>query len=245
MENKSKIARNFWRTIFKENKIDLRNADARKQVVADFIRQNKGWNTTTSPRFFRLAFDKVSKEFGYSTANFGVKPEQSRTKKTVGSLGINVKSDEKKVHPLFKNKEAEKKPINTQIPNAQQLTEQQMAAQYSSQSIAAIFETMMNIMHSRFPEMSKLSESEKTTLGDSWLPIFNEYFQTGSKWILPAIVTIPIILVRFSQHNTAKKLKDQEKKLGAKQKPTPEPVKTNDDKINHQGWRIGEKTNKG
>ena len=59
MENKSKIARNFWRTIFKENKIDLRNADARKQVVADFIRQNKGWNTTTSPRFFRLAFDKA------------------------------------------------------------------------------------------------------------------------------------------------------------------------------------------
>ena len=245
MENKSKIARNFWRTIFKENKIDLRNSDMRKTVVSDFIQQNKGWNNTTDRRFFRLAFDKVSKEFGFSTANFGVKPEPSRTKKTVGSLGINVKSDEKKVHPLFKNKEAEKKPINTQIPNAQQLTEQQMAIQYSSQSIAAIFDTMMNIMHSRFPEMSKLSESEKTTLGDSWLPIFNEYFQTGSKWILPAIVTIPIILVRFSEHNTAKKLKDQEKKLGAKQKPAPEPVKTNDDKINHKGWRIGEKTNKG
>ena len=244
MENKSKIARNFWRTIFKENKIDLRNSDMRKTVVSDFIQQNKGWNNTTDRRFFRLAFDKISKEFGMSTSTFGVKPEQSRTKKTVGSLGINVKSDEKKVHPLFKNKEAEKKPINTQLPNAQQLTEQQMAIQYSSQSIAAIFDTMMNIMHSRYPAMSKLSEAEKTTLGDSWLPIFNEYFQTGSKWILPAIVTIPIILVRFSQHNTVKKQKDIEKKLGAKQKPVPEPVKTNDDKINHQGWRIGEKTNK-
>jgi len=244
MVNKSKVARDFWRVIFKENKIDLRNSDARKSVVSDFIQQNKGWNNTTDRRFFRLAFDKISKEFGMSTSTFGVKPEQSRTKKTVGSLGINVKSDEKKVHPLFKNKEAEKKPINTQIPNAQQLTEQQMAIQYSSQSIAAIFDTMMNIMHSRFPEMSKLSESEKTTLGDSWLPIFNEYFQTGSKWILPAIVTIPIILVRFSQHNTVKKQKDIEKKLGAKQKPVPEPVKTNDDKINNQGWRIGKnKTN--
>ena len=244
MVNKSKVARDFWRTIFKENKIDLRNSDMRKTVVSDFIQQNKGWNNTTDRRFFRLAFDKVSKEFGFSTANFGVKPEQSRTKKTVGSLGINVKSDEKKVHPLFKNKEAEKKPINTQIPNAQQLTEQQMAVQYSSQSIAAIFDTMMNIMHNRFPEMSKLSESEKTTLGDSWLPIFNEYFQTGSKWILPAIVTIPIILVRFSEHNTAKKQKDLEKKLGAKQKPVPEPNKTKDDKINNQGWRIGKnKTN--
>jgi len=240
MVNKSKIARNFWRTIFKENKIDLRNSDARKSVVSDFIQQNKGWNNTTDRRFFRLAFDKVSKEFGTSTSAFGVKPEQSRTKKTVGSLGINVKSDEKKVHPLFTKKEDEKKPINTQIPNAQQLQDQQMAVQYSSQSIAAIFDTMMNIMHSRFPEMSKLSESEKTTLGDSWLPIFNEYFQTGSKWILPAIVTIPIILVRFSQHNTAKKQKDLEQKYGLKNEPEPEQVK----KSKWSKMSFEEKTNK-
>ena len=242
MENKSKIARNFWRTIFRENKIDLRNSDARKQVVADFIRQNKGWNATTSPRFFRLAFDKVSKEFGMSTSNFGVKPEQSRTKKTVGSLGINVKSDEKKVHPLFAKKEAEKKPINTQIPTAQQLQQdQQMAVQYSSQSIAAIFDTMMNIMHSRYPAMSKLSEAEKTTLGDSWLPIFNEYFQTGSKWILPAIVTIPIILVRFSQHNVAKKEKDLAEKYGVTpEKTQPEPKQ----KSNWSNMDFDEKTNK-
>jgi len=243
MVNKSKIAREFWRAIFKENKIDLRNSDIRKSVVSDFIQQNKGWNNTTDRRFFRLAFDKVSKEFGTSTSAFGVKPEQSRTKKTVGSLGINVKSDEKKVHPLFSKKEAEKKPINTQIPNAQQLQEQQMAVQYSSQSIAAIFDTMMNIMHSRFPAMSKLSEAEKTTLGDSWLPIFNEYFQTGSKWILPAIVTIPIILVRFSQHNVAKKQKDLEEKYGLKQEP--EPVTTmKDEKSNWSKMNFEEKTNK-
>ena len=70
MVNKSKIAREFWRAIFKENKIDLRNSDIRKSVVSDFIQQNKGWNNTTDRRFFRLAFDKVSKEFGTSTSAF-------------------------------------------------------------------------------------------------------------------------------------------------------------------------------
>jgi len=99
----------------------------------------------------------------------------------------------------------------------------------------------MNIMHSRYPAMSKLSEAEKTTLGDSWLPIFNEYFQTGSKWILPAIVTIPIILVRFSQHNSAKKQKDLAEKYGVTpEKTQPEP----DAKSNWSDMDFGEKTNK-
>ena len=90
---------------------------------------------------------------------------------------------------------------------------------------------MFNIFCSRYPQCSKLSEGEKQSLGDAWLPIFNEYFQTGSKWILPAIVTIPIILVRFSQHNVAKKQKDLEEKYGLKQEP--EPVTTmKDEKSN-------------
>jgi len=55
MVNKSKIAREFWRAIFKENKIDLRNSDIRKSVVSDFIQQNKGWNNTTDRRFFSFS----------------------------------------------------------------------------------------------------------------------------------------------------------------------------------------------
>ena len=37
MASKSSIAREFWRKIFNENSIDLRNADARKSVVNDFL----------------------------------------------------------------------------------------------------------------------------------------------------------------------------------------------------------------
>ena len=72
--NKSKVAREFWRKIFKENLIDLRNSDARKTVVKEFIETNQGWKSSTDLRFFRLAFDRVSREFGTSTSKFGVKP---------------------------------------------------------------------------------------------------------------------------------------------------------------------------
>ena len=88
-------------------------------------------------------------------------------------MGINVKSDEKKVHPLFQQKEKAQPQKNPNIPTAQQLNQQQeQAVNYSAQSIAAIFDTMFNIFHSRYPMCDKLSESEKATLGDAWLPIF-------------------------------------------------------------------------
>ena len=215
MVNKSKIAREFWRKIFKENQIDLRNSDARKSVVNEFIQNNKGWNTTTDKRFFRSAFDKVSREFGFSTANFGVKPEPSKTKKTVGTLNISAKTDEKKVHPLFKKEDPEKqKQQPTGTITQQQLEQQQQAVTYSANAVGEIFNTMFNIFCSRYPMCSKLSEAEKMQLGESWLPIFNEYFQTGNKFILPAIATLPVILVRFAQYNKYKKEKDLAKEYG-------------------------------
>ena len=61
--NKSEIARNFWRKVFDENKIDLRNSDARKAAVQQFLGENKkeGWKAADR-RFFRLGFEKVAKE---------------------------------------------------------------------------------------------------------------------------------------------------------------------------------------
>ena len=35
--NKSQIARDFWRKIFDENKIDLRNSDQRNAAVNEFL----------------------------------------------------------------------------------------------------------------------------------------------------------------------------------------------------------------
>ena len=215
MVNKSKIAREFWRKIFKENQIDLRNSDARKSVVNEFIQNNKGWNQTTDKRFFRSAFDKVSREFGMSTANFGVKPEPSKTKKTVGTLNISAKTDEKKVHPLFKKEDPEKqKQQPTGTITQQQLEQQQQAVTYSANAVGEIFSTMFNIFHNRYTMCSKLSDAEKIQLGESWLPIFNEYFQTGNKFILPVIATLPIILTRFAQYNTYKKEKDLAQEYG-------------------------------
>ena len=242
MVNKSKIAREFWRSIFKDNKIDLRNSDARKSVVNEFIANNKGWNQTTDKRFFRSAFDKVSKEFGMSTSQFGVKPEPSKAKKQVGNLNISAKTDEKKVHPLYTDTEKKEEQQKNQrgIPSQQQLEQNQQAVQYSAAAIAAIFDTMFNIFHSRYPMCAKLSEAEKIQLGEAWLPIFNEYFQTGSKWILPAIATIPVILVRFAQYNTYRKEQEVAKDYGVK----PEPSKTEKKQENKSWGNFNEKTNK-
>ena len=237
MVNKSLIARKFWRTIFKENKIDLRDADARKSVVNEFIQNNKGWNQTTDKRFFRSAFDRVSREFGFTTAKFGVKPEPSKSKKTVGTLNITAKTDEKKVHPLYIKDDPKKQNEQpTKTLTQQQLEQQQQAVTYSANAVGEIFSTMFNIFHNRYPMCAKLSEGEKMQLGESWLPIFNEYFQTGSKWVLPAIATIPIILVRFAQYNTYKKEKEVAKEYGI----TP-PEKNNEEK---RWGNLDEKTDK-
>ena len=69
--NKSKLAREFWRDIVDNNKIDLSNSDARKSVVNDFLNnpenQKAGWKKTADKRFFRLGFDKICKERGINT----------------------------------------------------------------------------------------------------------------------------------------------------------------------------------
>ena len=53
--NKSQISRDFWRQIFDENKIDLRNSDQRNAAVNSFLAdpENKkaGWKQADK-RFF-------------------------------------------------------------------------------------------------------------------------------------------------------------------------------------------------
>ena len=74
--NKSELARNFWRDIIDGNKIDLSSNDARKKIVSQFLNdtENKkaGWKSGDR-RFFRLGFDKICKERGISTHQFGIK----------------------------------------------------------------------------------------------------------------------------------------------------------------------------
>lgn len=213
--NKSKIAREFWRDIIDNNKIDLSNSDARKSVVNQFLNdpENKGWRSSDR-RFFRLGFDKICRERGINSHQFGVKPEPKRVKTKTGQMNINIKTDEKKVHPLFRKEEADKeKEQNSKedpkhdVKNAQQLQkEQQAAAVYTGESVGYIFSTIFSILHSRFPACSPLSPQEIKALGDAWYPIINEYLgDQGSKWILPIVVTAPIVIVRFSEYARVKK----------------------------------------
>jgi hypothetical protein len=222
MASKSSIAREFWRKIFNENSIDLRNADARKSVVRDFLNDpmNKkdGWNPKTDLRFFRLAFDKVSREFGKSTAEFGVKPEPKRVKTQAGKMNFSFKTDEKPLHQMKKQdagekekEEKDKKELPKEFQSKELLKQQQaIASTYTANAVGTIFETVFNIVHSRFPACSKLSPAEKMSLGEAWYPIFNEYLSgENSKWILPAVITAPIVLVRVSEYQRVK----QEEKI--------------------------------
>ena len=88
--NKSAVAREFWRKIFNENVIDLRNGDARKSVVSDFLNdpqnQKDGWNNTSDKRFFRAALDKIMRENGKSTSSIGIKPEPKRSSSKAGRM---------------------------------------------------------------------------------------------------------------------------------------------------------------
>ena len=240
--NKSSIAREFWRKIYNENAIDLRNSDARKSVVNDFLDDpmniKEGWNKSTDKRFFRLAFDKVTREYGKSTANYGLKPEPSRVKKNTGGLNLNIKTDEKKIPEKKKSevpdeKKNDKNPLPKDLQSKELLQQQQAIALTStSQSVAVIFDTVFNLLHSRFPACTPLSKSESSSLGDAWYPIFNEFLSDkGGKWILPAIITAPIVLVRVSQFQRARKEQEIAETYGYDKIPDedPKPKKKKDD----------------
>ena len=100
---------------------------------------------------------------------------------------------------------------------------------YTGESVGYIFSTMFSILHSRFPACSPLSPQETKALGDAWYPIMNEYLgDKGSKWILPIVVTAPIVIVRFSEYARVKKeeeLKEEILRDMPQEKFEPEPPK--------------------
>jgi len=240
--NKSKLAREFWRDIVDNNKIDLSNSDARKSVVNDFLNnpenQKAGWKKTADKRFFRLGFDKICKERGINSHQFGLKPEPKRINKKMSSgMNINIKTDAKPIHPLMRKqqeedaKEDEKNQEQQKESNAETLTteqlkqrQQEVAAIYTGDSVGHIFSMMFQILHSRFPECSPLTPQETKALGDAWFPIFNEFLGgTGSKWIMPLVVTAPICIVRFSEYARTKKEKEIEDEILKDMPHPPEP----------------------
>ena len=225
--NKSEISRNFWRKIIDDNTIDIKNSDARKSVVKQFLKENK-WKATDA-RFFRLSLTKILREKGINIHTAGLKPEPIRSKSKTGSMSINAKTDEKKVHPLFKTKSFDDlKPdanitSKQSIPTSNQLQPQEVqASQMSAETVAGIFESMFNIFSSRYPMCTRLDQQEKISLGESWLPIFNEYFAGQSKWVLPAVVTLPIILKRYAQFTQYKKEEELKQQYGMDKEPEPE-----------------------
>ncbi len=253
--NKSRVARDLWRKVFNDNLINLSDSDARKQVVRDFlndpVNKKAGWKSKDA-RFFRLGFNKVAKENNFNVMNVGVTPTPSRSKSQKGSMNINVKSKQKNPSPLATDEPTSSiKPPTEQekkfgaLPQTPQLENQQaQATYYSAQAVGQIFETIFNIVFTRLGAEG-LTQNERIALGEAWTPIFNEYL-TGenSKWIMPAIVTLPIILTRIVQVQKIKKEKELAERYGLDEVPKePQPKK----KSAWENMSHGEnnKTNKG
>ena len=215
--------------------INLEDGDARKEIVNQFfddpVNKKAGWHKTKDRRFFRLAFSKVAKENNFNPMSIGVTPEPHRSKTQKGTTQINVKTKQKNVPPLHETitteqlKEQGKSPLP--IPPTSQLQQQQaQAVYYSAQSVGQIFETFFNIFSTRL-EISPLNQNERIALGEAWSPIFNEYFQGQSKWVMPVIITAPIVLQRVAEFAKAKKEKELKEKYGMDETETkqPPPVK--------------------
>jgi hypothetical protein len=212
--NKSQISRDFWRKIFDENTIDLRNSDKRNAAVNEFLEnpQNikSGWKKSDR-RFFRLSLDKIFRERGISSHSKNIKPIAQTAQKQAGSMRMNIKTDEKKVH------DSKPKPITTQElqqtgQEATQQTPQQQAAYYTAENVAVVFDTIFNLLHARYPACSKLSIDEKRNVGESWRPIFDKYLaDKGGIWIAPILALVPVLLVRVAEYNTALKSDEMKK----------------------------------
>ena len=226
--NKSRVARDLWRKVFNDNLIDLKDSDARKQVVSEFLNDpvniKAGWKKKDA-RFMRLGFQKVAKENNFNVMNIGVTPTPSRSKTQKGSMSINVKTKQKNPPPMG---EAIKPPTEEQkkfgaLPQTPQLEGQQaQATYYTAQSVGQIFETIVNIISAR-TGCTPLSQNERIALGEAWLPIFTEYFSgENSKWVMVAIITIPIALRILSEIQQKKKEKELKEKYGMDEVPQKE-----------------------
>jgi len=229
--NKSRVARDLWRKVFNDNLIDLKDSDARKQVVREFlndpVNKKAGWKSKDA-RFMRLGFQKVAKENNFNVMNIGVIPTPSRSKTQKGSMSINVKTKQKNPPPMG---EAIKPPTEGEkkfgaLPQTPQLEGQQaQATYYTAQSVGQIFETIVNIISAR-TGCTPLSQNERIALGEAWMPIFVEYFSgENSKWVMVAIITIPIALRILSEIQQKKKKEELEEKYGIKDIPKDLPKK--------------------
>ena len=228
--NKSRVARDLWRKIFNDNLIDLKDSDARKQVVKEFLADpvniKSGWKSKDA-RFMRLGFQKVAKENNFNVMNIGLNPTPIRSKTQKGSLNINVKSKQKNPAPMtesIKPPTEQEKKLGA-LPQTPQLEAgQAQAVQYSAQSVGQIFETVFNIFSSRFG-CSPLSQNERIALGEAWSPIFNLYFTGHSLWVMPIVISAPIMLSRLAEIQKLKKEKEIKERYGMDAVPKDEPKK--------------------
>jgi len=231
--NKSRVARDLWRKVFNDNIIDLKDGDARKQVVREFlndpVNKKSGWKSKDA-RFFRLGFNTVAKENNFNPLSVGVTPTPARSKTTKGSMNLNVKSKEKKIPPIveeLQDKKKDERPKFGALPQTPQLQAQQdQASYYSAQSVGQIFETLFNLFSTR-TGCSPLTQNEKIALGEVWTPIFNEWFsgEEKAKWVMIAIVTLPIVLQRVAEISKNKKEKEIKERYGMEDIPKDPPVK--------------------
>ena len=224
--NKSRVARDLWRKVFNDNLINLSDGDARKGVVSDFlndpINKKAGWHKKDS-RFFRLGFQKVAKENNFNVMNVGVTPTPSRSKTQKGTMNMNVKTKLKNPVPMgesIKPPTEQEKKSGRPIPTTPTLEAQQaQATYYTSQSIGQIFDTFVNIISAR-TGCTPLSQNERIALGEAWMPIFVEYFSgENSKWVMVAVITIPIALRILSEIQQKKKEKELKEKYGMDEVP--------------------------
>ena len=249
--NKSRVARDLWRKVFNDNLIDLRDADARKQVVSEFladpVNKKEGWKSKDA-RFMRLGLQSVAKENNFNLLNAGITPTPIRNKTQKGNLNLNVKSKLKKV-PETKTEipeDTKEKPKFGALPQSPQLQGQQaQAVYYSAQAVGQIFDTAFNIGAARF-DFEPLSQNERIALGEAFAPIFSEYLGDQNKWVMPIIILLPIILARLAQMAKAKKEKELREKYNMDDKKTPQKPEPIKEKSKWEDMGFGKaETNKG
>ena len=60
--------------------------------------------------------------------------------------------------------------------------------------------------------ISPLTQNEIIALGEAWSPIANQYLGQNSMWVMPVVITAPILLQRLAEIAKAKKEKPRKLK---------------------------------
>lgn len=194
--------------------IELKTPDSKKENYAKFLETNKFLESDYPYNVYSKTFSEVIKEKSMNPIDFGLMPKKKSQSSSSGLVG-NIKDgsvetvhDIQVIDPDTMKKQAEDNSVKKDENG-------DTVIKYTAKVVGGFWAGLYSIFQMFVPDLENLSEDEKDSLGEVWLPIFQRYL-AGSfmSMLTPLFMTASIFAGKFmklrkSNEEKQKKLKQQ------------------------------------